>query len=122
MLNIETLRAIADRAGFSTTLNGVDISAGATQLSFGFEKKPSGCYSVCVAALYVNAADRYRPFNAKRADDGRMIERNIQLLRESAHALDANGLMFIYGLPRDLARYATALSTDLMFRYWIAVR
>ncbi len=122
MLNIETLRAIADRAGFSTTSNGVDISSGATQLSFGFKKNLSECYSVCVAALHVNAADRYRPFNAKRADDGRMIERNIQLLRESAHALDANGLMFIYGLPRDLARYATALSTDLVFRYWIAVR
>ena len=122
MLNIEPLRALADRAGFSTTLNGVDISASPIQLSFDFEKKPSECYSLCIAALHFNAADRYRPFNAKRAADGRMIERHMQLLRESARALDANGLMFIYGLPRDLARYATALSNDLVFRYWITVR
>ncbi|HKS39233.1 MAG TPA: hypothetical protein VJX74_01370, partial [Blastocatellia bacterium] len=92
MLNIEPLRALADRAGFSTTLNGVDISASPIQLSFDFEKKPSECYSLCIAALHFNAADRYRPFNAKRAADGRMIERHMQLLRESARALDANGL------------------------------
>lgn len=122
MIKIETLRALADRAGFSATLNGVDTSACAIQLSFGFERNSSECYSVCVAALQFDAADRYRPFNAKRAADDRMIERNAGLLRESAHALDENGLMFIYGLPRDLARYATALSNDLVFRYWIAVR
>lgn len=109
MLNIETLRDFADRAGFSTTLNGVDMPAGAT-------------YSVCVAALHFKAEDRYSPFNAKRTANDRMAERNVGLLREAAHALDENGLMFIYGLPRDLACYATALSNDLAFRYWIAVR
>lgn len=122
MINIETLRDLADRAGFNATLNGVDISASALQLSFGFERNSSECYAVCVAAPQFEAADRYRPFNAKRAADGRLLERNVQLLRESARALDENGLMFIYGIPRDLARYATALSNDLAFRYWIAVR
>lgn len=123
MLNIETLRALADRAGFSTTLNGAtDISSCAPQLSFDFERPVSEGCSVCVAAFPFDQTDRYRPFNAKRAADSLMIERNVQLLREAAHELDSNGLMFIYGLPRDLARYATALSNDLVFRYWITVR
>jgi DNA modification methylase len=123
MLNIETLRVFADRAGFSTTFNGATGAAsGEPQLSFGFEKLAGEGYSVCVAAPPFHAADRHLPFNARRAADGRMIERNLQSLREAARALDANGLMFVYGLPRDLARYATALSNDLAFRYWIAVR
>ncbi|HWP42104.1 MAG TPA: DNA methyltransferase [Blastocatellia bacterium] len=51
-----------------------------------------------------------------------MIERNARLLREAARALTPDGLMFVYGLPSHLLRYATALSEVLTFRYWIAVR
>ncbi|HET9532950.1 MAG TPA: site-specific DNA-methyltransferase [Blastocatellia bacterium] len=51
-----------------------------------------------------------------------MIERNTRLLRAAARRLAHDGLMFVYGLPSHLARYATALSEELAFRYWIAVR
>jgi site-specific DNA-methyltransferase (adenine-specific) len=43
-------------------------------------------------------------------------------LQSAAARLDESGLMFVYGLPRDLARVAVALSGQLVFRYWIALR
>ena len=110
MLNTETLKAMAGLAGFSLTA----IES--------FERKAEDCFSVCVAALPFDPADRHRPFNAKAEANGSGFETCLRHLREAARALDANGLMFAYGLPRDLARYATALSSELTFRYWIAVR
>jgi site-specific DNA-methyltransferase (adenine-specific) len=123
MLNIETLKALAYGAGFNLTANtSFHDPATAPQSSLPFESNIKTCYSVCVAALAFDPADRYRPFNARAGADSAAIESNAHYLRDAARALDRNGLMFIYGLPRDLARYATALSNDLVFRYWITVR
>ncbi len=88
----------------------------------GFELQTEGPYSVCVAAPAYDPADRYRAFNFRRDPSAQVIERNAARLRDSARGLEANGLMFIYGLPAHLARYATALADELVFRYWISVR
>src|ERR1044072_2101634 len=123
MLNIETLKALAYGAGFNLTANtSFNDPATAPQSSLPFESNMKTCYSVCVAALAFDPADRYRPFNARAGADSAAIESNAHYLRDAARSLDRNGLMFIYGLPRDLARYAIALSNELAFRYWIAVR
>jgi DNA modification methylase len=123
MRNIETLKALAERAGFTLTENKSSHSpADQTQAALPFEGETGGRYSVCVAAPAFDPAERYRAFNARAGADGDAVEAYARRLRAAAQSLDANGLMFIYGLPRDLARYAVALSNDLAFRYWIAVR
>jgi site-specific DNA-methyltransferase (adenine-specific) len=79
-------------------------------------------YLVCVAAPFYDASDRYRPFNFKKDPARDLIDRNTRLLKAAARSLAPDALMFVYGLPSHLARYATAISEDLTFRYWIAVR
>ncbi|MEW6210680.1 MAG: DNA methyltransferase [Acidobacteriota bacterium] len=88
----------------------------------GFELQTEGSASVCVAAPHYDPADRYRAFNFRRDPSTDLIEHNAARLREAARNLEENGLMFIYGLPAHLARYAAALSCELQFRYWISVR
>jgi site-specific DNA-methyltransferase (adenine-specific) len=123
MLNNETLKALAGRAGFNlTAIESLQAAAIPLDLPLACEREIESRFSVCVVALPFDPADRYRPFNAKAEADDSIFETRARCLREIARSLDANGLMFIYGLPRDLARYATALSNDLAFRHWIAIR
>jgi DNA modification methylase len=122
MTNFESLIAMAERAGLiaqvSSNSPGVTFT---TQMSLPFDGALRQSHSVCVASLPASASDRFHPFNAKQADR-RVPERVTAQLRDAAARLDDNGLMFVYGLPRDLARAATALGGVLTFRYWIAVR
>ncbi|MFL6215344.1 MAG: DNA-methyltransferase [Blastocatellia bacterium] len=122
MMNLESLIAMAGRAGLSARVSSSyqDVRF-TTQLRLPFDGKERPFYSLCVAALAASPADRYQPFNARRADRHRM-ERLCAQLQSAATRLDENGVMFVYGLPRDLARVATALGDQLSFRYWIAIR
>ncbi|MCI0488366.1 MAG: site-specific DNA-methyltransferase [Blastocatellia bacterium] len=124
MLNIEELIALARRAEFDTTIAKApeEITTPSLSLSFHCGDFIEDGFSLCVAAPPYEAEDRYRPFNLKSDTTIRFIEHNLQSLRAAASALSSNGLMFVYGLPGHLARYATALSDELGFRYWIAVR
>src|SRR5689334_12464414 len=122
MMNLESLIAMAERAGFSarvsSSLQDVKFTA---QLRLPFDGDERQSYSLCVAALASPPGERYQPFNARRADRHR-TERLCAQLRRAAARLDEKGLMFVYGLPRDLAQAAMALADQLSFRYWIAVR
>jgi|GEM_PF-140478 len=123
MPNLDTLTQIADRAGFrSIVINSSQPFIHAAQCELTADGNPLERFSVCVAALPGNATDRYQPFNARRDEDGRIVDRTMRWLNEAARALASNGLMFVYGLPRHLVRYGTALSDALTFRYWVAVR
>src|SRR5262249_39454050 len=75
----------------------------------------------CIAAPPYDGSDRYRPFNLQNSCARELIERNVCWLRSAARALSSEGLLYIYGLPAHLLHYATALSGDMEFRYWIAV-
>jgi site-specific DNA-methyltransferase (adenine-specific) len=160
MMNLESLIAMAERAGLSAQISSNSPSVTfTTQMSLPFDgnaiqlsiranleaqasrPQPLECvrqagetpalpgtsgamresYSVCVASLPASANDRFQPFNAKQADR-RAQERVTAQLCDAAARLDGDGLMFVYGLPRDLARVATALGNVLAFRYWIAIR
>ncbi len=103
MQNMEELSRMAEQSGF--------------ELQTG-----DGQYSLCVAAPYYDPADRYRAFNFRRDPSAQLIERNAPRLIEAARKLEENGLMFVYGLPAHLARYAAALADELQFRYWISIR
>src|SRR5689334_11618915 len=122
MMNLESLIAMAERAGFSvrvsSSLQDVKFIA---QLRLPFDCDGRQSYSLCVAALAPAPGERYEPFNARRADRHR-TERLRAQLRRAAARLDEKGLMFVYGLPRDLAQAAMALADQLSLRYWIAVR
>src|SRR5947209_13827414 len=122
MTNVESLISMAERAGFSAQIcrSFPDVRF-LTQLPLPFDGALLEAHSVCVASLPASANDRFQPFNAKHADR-RAHARLAAQLHEAAARLDKNGLMFVYGLPRDLARVATALAEALTFRYWIAVR
>lgn len=103
MQNIEELSRLAEQSGF-------ELQAG------------DGPCSVSVALPSCDPADRYRAFNFRRDPSAQLIERNAARLRSAARLLEENGLMFIYGLPAHLARYASALADELVFRYWISIR
>lgn len=105
MWNLEQLQWLADHAGFDTHL-----------------KMDRTAYDVCVAALSHNPEDRFAPVNSLSITAHDAIERNLNLLRQVCAKLSPDGLLFLYGLPAQLSRYAVALSQDLTFRYWIAVR
>jgi site-specific DNA-methyltransferase (adenine-specific) len=107
MLIPESLSQLAESCGF-------DLKVGAEPCE--------EAYSVCIAAPSFDPADRHRPFNFRRDPAAALIERNAASLVKAARRLDAGGLMFVYGLPAHLARYATALSSELAFRYWIGIR
>lgn len=104
-MNLEQLKWLADNAGFETHLK-IDCNE----------------FDVCVAALKSNAEDRFLPANSLANAARDAMERNLLVLREAALRLSTDGLLFVYGLPAQLARYAAALTHDLPFRYWIAVR
>jgi DNA modification methylase len=112
MLKTEELVALADRANFDLTV--------VPRLTPGDASGED--FSVCVAAPPYDPADRYRPFNLRADEAGPAIEHYSDLLGEAASRLSADGLMFVYGLPSHLPRYAAALSRGLLFRHWIAVR
>lgn len=122
MMNLESLIAMAERAGFSAQISDTypDVKF-TTQLRLPFDGNARQSHSLCVASLPASASDRFQPFNARRAD-GRTIERACARLQAAAFEMDENGLMFVYGLPRDLARVAAAMTGLLSFRYWIAIR
>jgi site-specific DNA-methyltransferase (adenine-specific) len=101
MQNLEELSRLVEQSGFELT---------------------EGCASVCVAAPHYDPADRYRPLNFRRDPSADSIEHNAARLLAAARGLEENGLMFIYGLPAHLARYAAALASELEFRYWIGIR
>jgi len=122
MINLESLISMAGRAGFSAQVSsnppGVILT---TQMRFPFDEALRDSHSVCVASLPASANERFQPFNAKQSDSHAQQRLTMQL-RDAATRLDDDGLMFVYGLPRDLARVATALVDVLTFRYWIALR
>jgi site-specific DNA-methyltransferase (adenine-specific) len=122
MMNLESLIAMAERAGFSARVTSSFQDVRFTnQLWLPFDGEERPFYSLCVVALTAAAGDRYQPFNARRADRHR-TERLVAQVQSAAVRLDDNGLMFVYGLPRDLARVAGALTDQLSFRYWVAIR
>src|SRR2546423_146372 len=122
MTNFESLIALAGHAGLRIQVrSSIPNVSFTTQLSLPFDGASWQSFSVCVASLPAHANDRFRPFNAKQTDR-RAHERLSAQLKEAAARLEANGVMFVYGLPRDLARVAAALAQVLTFRYWVAVR
>jgi DNA modification methylase len=105
MLNLDHLKWLADNAGFETHLQ----PAGKTM-------------DICVAWLAFEARERFSPFNSQNKKISEISERNVRRLRQAAMNLGDDGLLFLYGLPASLARYAVALADLLDFRYWIAIR
>lgn len=105
MLNLEQLKRLADNAGFHTR--------------FDFDGNP---FDVCVVSISTEAQDRLPAFNVQDGQAEQTFEGNVHQLRQAALTLSDKGLMFVYGTPALLARYAVALSEILDFRYWIAVR
>src|SRR5687767_8055880 len=98
MLNVEQLKWLADHAGFETYLQ--------------FDGK---AMDVCVASLAFSSEDRFAPFNSHNKKINEISQRNVKLLRDAALNLADNGLLFVYGLPAHLSRYAVALSDVLTF-------
>ncbi|HYP28847.1 MAG TPA: DNA methyltransferase [Blastocatellia bacterium] len=123
MQNTTELAALAERSGFYAIVSGSPVpgSIPSTFVNRLTGRREYG-FSVCVAAFSQGQETRFRPFNYKTDPASGLIERNIRLLREAAERLSEDGLMFIYGLPQHLPRYASALSSALTFRYWIAAR
>lgn len=119
MLNREKLFALAEEAGFSVT-----VAKERERPLNNFKSDQAlrdATYSICVFAPPFDEGDRYLPFNNKCDGAGKIIEQHTAAARSAARMLDGDGLMFIYGLPRALMRYAAALSGELVFRYWIAI-
>jgi DNA modification methylase len=105
MLNVDQLKWLADHAGFETYFQ----SAGKTM-------------DICVASVTCDDENRFAPFNSHTRKNSKSTERNMNVMRAAAMNLAEDGLLFIYGLPAHLSRYAVALSDILTFRYWIAIR
>src|SRR5689334_3142302 len=105
MVNEDQLKWLPDNAGFETHLK-IDCNE----------------FDVCVAALENTSETRFLPANSLANAAGGAMERNLKLLREATARLSPDGLLFVYGLPAQLARYAVELTKELTFRYWIAVR
>jgi hypothetical protein len=111
-MNIEHLTALARSFGFQATfINSIHES------DLNAEQ-----FSLIVASPSYDCDSRYRPFNLKTSEEKDSIEQNQSLLLAAAERLSKDGLLFVYGLPAHLARYATALSSGLTLRYWISVR
>jgi site-specific DNA-methyltransferase (adenine-specific) len=120
-INFEELLSLANLAGLEARITRPSLFNTDTIHSAN-ESVGEESFSVCVAALPYDADDRYRAFNAKGGSAQDRVERDVSILREAARALQPDGLMFVYGLPRHLARYAAALSDELTIRYWVAIR
>lgn len=112
MQTVEELKALAEGAGLATSVKS----------SLDPADEGARLYSICVAAPSYSQDQRYRPFSLRNEEASAEIEQNTPLLKRAARGLGDDGLMFIYGLPAHLARYATLLSSELVFRYWIALR
>ena len=123
MQNTTELAALAERAGMDAVVSSSPMP-GSIPSSFinRLTGRREDSFSVCVAAFPEDHETRFRPFNYKKDPASEQIERNIRLLRAAAERLSIDGLMFIYGLPQHLPKYATALAGELTFRYWIAAR
>jgi site-specific DNA-methyltransferase (adenine-specific) len=115
MNEIERLKTAADLYGFDLTL-----ITSHDQITARDDPRPD--YSIAVAAFAYDEQERFVPFNAAASGTARRFEREIATLKAAARRLARGGLLFVYGLPRHLMRYATSLSDDLEFRYWVAVR
>jgi site-specific DNA-methyltransferase (adenine-specific) len=104
MKNLDQLQRLAENAGFQTYLD------------FDGDQ-----FDVCVAAISQSQGFS-KPFNVHQSQSTRTYENNVRRLRQAALSLSENGLMFVYGTPALLARYAVGLADSLSFRYWIALR
>jgi DNA modification methylase len=122
MTNFESLIARAGRVGFRAHIysNPSNVTS-TTQLPLPFDEALRQSHSLCIASLPAGPDDRFEPLNAKHAEP-RAQERVAAQLADAAARLDEHGLMFVYGLPGDLARVATAMAGTMVFRYWIAIR
>ena len=100
MMNLESLIAMTERAGFSAQVssNFSNVTF-ATQMRLPFDDAIRESYSVCVASLPASANDRFQPFNAKQADR-RAQERLTAQLRDAATRLDDDGLLELRGGKR----------------------
>ncbi len=105
MLNLEQLKWLAENAGLQT--------------HFDFDGNQ---FDVCVVSIGSQSDSRFVAFNVSECQAPQSFERNVSQLRQAALSLSENGLMFVYGTPALLARYAVNLAEILSFRYWIAVR
>jgi DNA modification methylase len=121
MSNLEELISLAESAGLKTTAITSDSSTHTPSRFSGAIDRAGQCFSLCIAAAARDEGLRYRPFNSGESA-GKYLERNAELMRAAARALAPTGWMFVYGLPRDLFRYAVLLSDEVVFRHWIAVR
>ncbi len=118
MNEIDKLKTAADASGFDLTL--ITSYDQMTALEGHWPD-----YSVAVAAFPYEDEERIVAFNERSSHDRHRVDSDIATLRAAARRLAPDGLLFVYGLPRHLMRYATSLSessSDLAFRYWIAVR
>jgi DNA modification methylase len=121
MTNFEELLSLANLAGLEAIISRTPLHGTSTdRASAGAgDGRP---FSVCVAAMPHDSADRFRPFNAKSYHARDTVESSVLTLRGAALALAPDGLMFVYGLPCLLAHFAASLSDELTLRYWVAVR
>src|ERR1051325_9096931 len=117
MTNFEELLSLANLAGLEARIICPSPSDTSTA-RFGIGSGGGGSFSICVAAPPCDNGERYRPFNARSGGAHETLGRNVSLLREAARALAPDGLMFVYGLPCHLARYAAALCGEMSLRYW----
>ena len=122
-MNLENLLALSRSFGFETTLiksaHEIDLAA---QMELHCDGVCKRDFSLIIAAPSYDPDSRYRPFNLKASEEKESLEQNQNLILSAAERLSPCGLMFVYGLPAHLARYATALSSRLTLRYWITVR
>jgi DNA modification methylase len=122
-MNLEHLTALSRSFGFETTViksaREIDLNA---QMELRYDGVCKREFSLVVVAPSYDLDSRYRPFNFKACEEKESLERNQNLIRAAAERLSPDGLMFVYGLPAHLARYGTALSSELTLRYWISVR
>lgn len=121
MIDFDELLSLANLAGFEARITRPSLSDMNTARSSVWREGEEP-FSLCVAALPYDAGDRYLPFNSRSDGSQEAEERDVSMLRDAARSLEPDGLMFVYGLPRHLARYVTALSSELTLRYWIAIR
>ncbi len=105
MENFEQLKGLAKQAGFHT--------------DFDFNGNP---FDVCVVSIATKTQNRSPAFNVNTCQSPQTFDHHVSQLRQAALTLSEKGLMFVYGAPALLARYAVRLAEGLDFRYWITIR
>jgi site-specific DNA-methyltransferase (adenine-specific) len=79
---------------------------------------------VVVLSTHFNPGEK---FSRQTHGDFGLSENSIHLLRECVRVLKSGGLLFVYGLPRELALWGGCLSEmrddsqPMIFKYWIAL-